>query len=299
MHAFNQPNDGGGYGPYSHHYYYDQYGNITGRIGWGGTNSSFTATYTNNRRDGLQYDLSGNLTNDGGQAFSYDATGQQSPRKILEEIIPLIRLSIMGFVNTAWGMELTAVTDERPVDARVVESCQQGDREAFRLLFETHKDRVYSIALYFFGGDAGLAGDITQQVFLKLFTRIGQFRHQSEFTTWLYRLTTNTCIDEQRRRRRFSPFPETLAGTPVHAIPAAEARFMRIEMADSVREAIASLKPKLRIAILLKYFEELSYEEIATILNCSKGTVASRLNRGHRILAQRLGHLRANFISGD
>ncbi|HYG10095.1 MAG TPA: sigma-70 family RNA polymerase sigma factor, partial [Pyrinomonadaceae bacterium] len=136
------------------------------------------------------------------------------------------------------------MTDERPVEARVVESCQQGDRESFRLLFETHKDKVYSIALYFFGGDAALASDITQQVFLKLFTRIGQFRHQSEFTTWLYRLTTNTCIDEQRRRRRFSPFPETFdAPAKAHPpLPAAEARFMRLEMADSVRAAIASLK---------------------------------------------------------
>ena len=152
--------------------------------------------------------------------------------------------------------------------------------------------------------EAALAGDITQQVFLKLFTRISQFRHQSEFTTWLYRLTTNTCIDEQRKRRRFSPLPDTLAATDVHnnsgaRVPAAEARFMRLEVADSVRDAIATLKPKLRIAILLKYFEELSYEEIAQVLNCSKGTVASRLNRGHRILARRLGHLRANVLSGD
>ncbi len=199
-------------------------------------------------------------------------------------------------------MELTAVIDERPVDARVVESCQQGDREAFRLLFETHKDKVYSIALYFFGGDSALASDITQQVFLKLFTRIGQFRHQSEFTTWLYRLTTNTCIDEQRRRRRFTPLPDApadAAPTGAHALPAAEARFMRLEIADTVREAVASLKPKLRIAILLKYFEELSYEEMAGVLNCSKGTVASRLNRGHQQLARRLGHLRANISSGD
>ncbi|HEX8455911.1 MAG TPA: sigma-70 family RNA polymerase sigma factor [Pyrinomonadaceae bacterium] len=198
------------------------------------------------------------------------------------------------------------MADERPVEARTVASCQQGDREAFRLLFETHKDRVYSIALYFFGGDAAVASDITQQVFLKLFTRIGQFRHESEFTTWLYRLTTNTCIDEQRRRRRFTPLPdETCPPARAHGatrgatLPAAEARFMRLEMADSVRAAIASLKPKLRIAILLKYFEEMSYEEIAAVLNCSKGTVASRLNRGHRILAERLGHLRADAFGND
>jgi RNA polymerase sigma-70 factor (ECF subfamily) len=221
----------------------------------------------------------------------------------LEESSGLLRLSDVSFANAALGMELRAVIDERPANTRVVESCQQGDREAFRLLFETHKDKVYSIALYFFGGDGALAADITQQVFLKLFTRISQFRHQAEFTTWLYRLTTNTCIDEQRKRRRFSPLSETLPATGAPgggaSIPAAEARFMRLEVADSVRDAIASLKPKLRIAILLKYFEELSYEEIADVLNCSKGTVASRLNRGHRILAQRLGHLRAGVFSGD
>ena len=222
----------------------------------------------------------------------------------LEETRGLRRLSRVSFVNAAVRMEPGAVIDERPrADARVVESCQQGDREAFRLLFETHKDKVYSIALYFFGGDSALAGDITQQVFLKLFTRISQFRHQSEFTTWLYRLTTNTCIDEQRKRRRFSPLPDTLVAPGAHSsgagVPAAEARFMRLEVADSVRDAISTLRPKLRIAILLKYFEELSYEEIAEVLNCSKGTVASRLNRGHRQLAQRLGHLRAGVSSGD
>jgi hypothetical protein len=78
MHAFNQPNDGGGYGPYSHHYYYDLFGNITQRVGWGGANASFTAAYTDNRRAGMQYDLAGNLTGDGGQTFTYDATGQQA-----------------------------------------------------------------------------------------------------------------------------------------------------------------------------------------------------------------------------
>ncbi|HKP73637.1 MAG TPA: sigma-70 family RNA polymerase sigma factor, partial [Pyrinomonadaceae bacterium] len=219
----------------------------------------------------------------------------------LEETRARLRLTGVVSVRGSGGMELTAVIDERPAEARVVESCQQGDREAFRLLFETYKDKVYSIALYFFGGDSALAGDVTQQVFLKLFTRIGQFRHESEFTTWLYRLTTNTCIDEQRKRRRFSPFAEnaTPPTASTHAIPAAERRFMRIEIADSVREAILTLKPKLRIAILLKYFEELSYEEIAVILNCSKGTVASRLNRGHSQLARKLSHLRETFASGD
>ncbi len=105
-------------------------------------------------------------------------------------------------------MERLVAMSERQTDARLIASCQQGDREAFRQLFETYKDRVYSVALYFFGGDAAQAADITQQVFLKLFTKIAQFRSDAEFTTWLYRLTTNACVDEQRKLRRLNQFDE-------------------------------------------------------------------------------------------
>ncbi|MCA1605534.1 MAG: sigma-70 family RNA polymerase sigma factor, partial [Acidobacteria bacterium] len=71
-----------------------------------------------------------------------------------------------------------------------------------------------------------------------------------------------------------------------------EKSYARAELADSVQAAIGQLRPKLRMAILLKYVEDLSYEEIASLLGCSKGTVASRLNRGHQALAQKLVHLR-------
>jgi RNA polymerase sigma-70 factor, ECF subfamily len=74
-----------------------------------------------------------------------------------------------------------------------------------------------------------------------------------------------------------------------------EERYARIELADSVKAAICELKPKLRLPILLKYVEGLSYEEMAGVLNCSKGTIASRMNRGHKILARRLAHLRGAF----
>ena len=190
------------------------------------------------------------------------------------------------------------MTGEPELEGRVVESCQRGDRDAFRQLFEAHKDRVYNVALYFFGGDDALASDVTQQVFLKLFTRIGQFRHESEFTTWLHRLTVNACIDEQRQRRRFQDWETVSPSRVPRTAGAAEERVARHETSDAVREAVAGLKPKLRIAILLKYFEELSYEEIAEALGCSKGTVASRLNRGHKALARRLGHLREALLPG-
>ena len=88
------------------------------------------------------------------------------------------------------------------IDSRTIAACQQGDREALRTLFEEYKDRVYSIAIYSLSGDEMAAADVTQQVFLKLMTRIQQFRGDSEFATWLYRLVVNTCRDEQRKQRR-------------------------------------------------------------------------------------------------
>lgn len=188
-------------------------------------------------------------------------------------------------------LELCAVMTDVQGERRVIEACQQGDREAFRLLFVTYQDRVYSLALFYFSGDEATAKDLTQQVFLKLFTKIGQFRHDAQFTTWLFRLVTNLCIDEQRRRKPIIPFLEEFVMGRAKKEESQEVRCMHREINESVQAAIISLKPKLRWPVLLRYLECLSYEEIADVLGCSKGTVASRLNRAHKILARRLAHL--------
>jgi RNA polymerase sigma-70 factor (ECF subfamily) len=185
---------------------------------------------------------------------------------------------------------------ETTIDERVIEGCRQGDREAFRLLFEAYKDRVFSIALYSFEGDEAAASDVAQQIFLKLMTSIGQFRGDSAFTTWLYRLVINACIDERRRRRRLLPFGDTGPMSRLEDRRSQEKQYARTELSESVQKAIGQLRPKLRLPILLKYVEGLSYEEIATILDCSKGTIASRLNRGHKELAKRLHHLRDQVV---
>ena len=188
---------------------------------------------------------------------------------------------------------------EQLIDGRVIEACQQGDRAAFQLLFETYKDKVFSIAVYSSGGDRAVADDVTQQIFLKLFTAIRQFRGESEFTTWLYRLVVNACLDERRRRRRLLPWGETVAmRNPVEKKPQ-EKQYARLEVSEAVRAAIGELKPKFRLPILLKYIEGLSYDEIASVMGCSKGTVASRLNRGHSQLAKRLAHLNNPAVWGE
>jgi RNA polymerase sigma-70 factor (ECF subfamily) len=196
-------------------------------------------------------------------------------------------------------MERLAVMSEPQINDRVIKDCQQGDREAFRLLFEAYKDRVFSIAVYSFHGDQTAAGDVTQQIFLKLMTSIGQFRGESQFTTWLHRLVVNTCIDEQRRRKRHLGFGETVASHATGERKPPERRYEKKELADAVKVAISQLKPKFRMPVLLKYMEGLSYEEIADVLGCSKGTVASRLNRSHKELARRLAHLRDQVVLGE
>ena len=176
-------------------------------------------------------------------------------------------------------------------EERLIEACRRGDREAFRQLYEAHRDRVWTIARHFIGEEAG-ARDITQQVFLKLFTGIDRFRGEAGIGTWIHRLTVNACLDEWRSRRRLIFFD--LFSREAEEVFGAEpdSRAAR-ELSAEVAAAIRTLRPKLRIAILLKHFEGLSYEEMARALGCSPGTVASRLNRGHQELARKLAHLRA------
>lgn len=174
---------------------------------------------------------------------------------------------------------------------QLIVACQDGDREAFSMLFAQHKDKVYSIALHFSGNEA-TAHDIAQQVFLKLMTNIQQFNFQAEFSTWLYRMVANTCFDEQRRWRKFLPFGDEVEIRQLQSRENIEANYSRVELSGAVQAAIATLKPKLRMPILLKYIEGMSYEEIAQVLDCSMGTVASRLNRSHKALAEKLSYLR-------
>ncbi|MEP6962396.1 MAG: sigma-70 family RNA polymerase sigma factor [Acidobacteriota bacterium] len=175
---------------------------------------------------------------------------------------------------------------ERAASRDILEACRLGDREALCVLYEIYKDKVYSIVLYYFHGDSAMASDITQQVFLKVMTSMAQFRGDAEFSTWLYRVVTNACRDGGRKASRREVGGEDLSRV---AVPGSqEGDVVRAETEARVRAAVSSLPEKLRMPVLLRYFEELSYEELATVLECSAGTVASRLNRGHQLLREKL-----------
>lgn len=189
-------------------------------------------------------------------------------------------------------MERHALAIENPSNAELLNDCRNGNREAMHALYVENQRRVYSIAVNFFGGNRDKADDVTQQVFLKLLKKM-DFRGDAEFTTWLYRLTINQCIDESRKNRRLLPFSEWF-GRPDTGSSLNE-RLDSRELAGEVQVYVATLKPKYRVPILLKYVEDLSYQEIAGILDISIGTVSSRLNRGHKMLAAKLGHLRSEI----
>ena len=180
---------------------------------------------------------------------------------------------------------MVVATSGREISAEILESCRRGDREAFRALYEAYKDKVYSIALYYFHGDASAASDVTQQVFLKLIRGIEQFRGESGFSTWLYRMVVNACMDSVRRAK-----PRELDEDAVEmAAPAAqEDEIARRQMQRRVQAALSAMPAKFRLPLLLRYFEDLSYTEMAEAMKCSMGTVASRLNRGHKMLAKKL-----------
>ncbi len=172
-------------------------------------------------------------------------------------------------------------------EQEILEGCRQGDPESFRALFELHKDKVYSVALRF-SGLPEEADDIAQETFVKLFDNIGSFRGGAKFESWLYRMVVNTCFDHKRRSRRILPLLDGLIGSLRAPGRSALDEVMRAEMSGHVKTAVGCLPADQRIVVVLRYTQGLSYDEIAEILGCPKGTVASRLNRIHKTVEQRL-----------
>ena len=173
----------------------------------------------------------------------------------------------------------------------LLEACRRGDRDAFDRLVDACRDRVYSLAWHLSGSET-VAGDITQDVFVKLLTRIAQFRHEAEFTTWLYRIVANTSADYRRAVRRLVAMDDVSRTLTQPA--SQERRVDRAETAAHVRRALTRLAPRFRVPLVLRYVEDLSYEEIGRVLRISQGTVASRLSRGLRHLGRELHGLAAD-----
>jgi RNA polymerase sigma-70 factor (ECF subfamily) len=160
----------------------------------------------------------------------------------------------------------------------ILRGCRAGDRAAQRRLYDRFHRTVYRLAARLAG--AGEAADLTQEVFLRVFTALDTFRGAAGFSTWLYRVAVNVCLRSLRDRR---PRPEPLAQEP--ACPGAGPEGV-VEQADLLERALAGLEAPLRAIFLLREVEGLSYSEIAGVLGVPPGTVASQLSRARsRLLA--------------
>lgn len=171
----------------------------------------------------------------------------------------------------------------------LIDACKRGDSSAFRQIYERYKDKVHSLGFYM-TGDKEAARDITQQIFLKVFTSILTFQHRASFSSWLFRLAVNVCRDYQRSVRRMKLFSAAIPNplTAYDTGRSVEEDLCKERAAEMVQRVVMKLSPKLRTVVVLKYIEDLSYSEIAELLGCSIGTVSSRLNRSHKILAEEL-----------
>ena len=183
-------------------------------------------------------------------------------------------------------------------DAELVLSCQrmsatslQGD---YRRLYDRYKDRVYNVCFRITGNPSD-ALDASQETFGIVFRRIAEFRFESRFSSWVYRIAVNASIDVRRRARsrRLASLDALQDGNAQHYDPTDRADMpslsaSRRELEDEVQRAISRLSPKLRAIIVLRYTQNLSYEEVSETLRISLGTVKSRLARAHEALDREL-----------
>jgi RNA polymerase sigma-70 factor (ECF subfamily) len=188
--------------------------------------------------------------------------------------------------------------EDRDVIARAV----AGDRDAFGALVQKHEGRILSVLTGMLR-DHEAAREVAQEVFLKAFRSIGDFKGDASFYTWAYRIAINLAIDRQRseQRRPLSLVVRPAVGREGDAEPDLVERQQDMhpsadpfestkdgELRDRVQQAIADLTPDHRAVILLREVEGLSYDEISKVLQCSKGTVMSRLHYARKKLQAEL-----------
>jgi RNA polymerase sigma-70 factor (ECF subfamily) len=181
------------------------------------------------------------------------------------------------------------------ISEALIQLVAEGDRMAFSCLVNRHKDAVFRLIYRFFGKEEA-ANDLAQEVFIRVWRFAGKYQPSSKFTTWLYTLTANVCRSESQSlwRRNIwligsfwvsgdhdAPEIPDLGPTPEETI-------LQVEQSRLVRAAIESLPTKQRLAVVLRRYEELSYQEIADVIGCSVAAVEALLVRAKANLHKKL-----------
>ncbi|MEW6125881.1 MAG: sigma-70 family RNA polymerase sigma factor [Acidobacteriota bacterium] len=185
------------------------------------------------------------------------------------------------------------LSDTQLSERELVTAAQAGDRAAERAIYKRYNERVFNLVAYSIG-DTVFAEDLTQTIFLKIFRALAGFRFESALSTWIYRIALNECLNHSRRSNpEYVPLDAILgSGQELDWHLPPDVEHQRNERQEIITQAVMELSPKLRAVVVLKYIEGLSYEAIAEVLECSAGTVASRLSRALSHLESRLRPLR-------
>jgi len=182
------------------------------------------------------------------------------------------------------------MTSRAAEDIELLKRYLGGDIAAFDDLVRAHEDRVFGICLRMMRErDAAL--DAVQETFITVFRKADRYQAKAAFSTWLYRVTVNTCYDQLRRakRRHTQPLPETTDVSDPRSGDLLDA----VELRPDIERALQELPVEFRSAVVLVDLEGLALDTAAQILDIPIGTVKSRLFRGRRVLAESLGNLRA------
>lgn len=173
-------------------------------------------------------------------------------------------------------------------DNELVEAIRRGDREAYRILIERHKSYVFTLVLRMVD-HRETAEDLAQETFIKVFRSLEHFRGDAKFTTWLYRLTVNLVKDYRRAqaRRPVENWLDRMKDWIGSRSEQPEEQAVLREERRSVQDLVAELPEKYRIIITLYHFRQLSYQEIAEIMQIPVKTVETRLYRGKAMLKEK------------
>jgi len=186
--------------------------------------------------------------------------------------------------------------DKRPSDEELMTRIAEGDEYAFQSVVERHQTSVLNL-IYRFIGDRTKSEDLAQEVFLRVWQAARTYEPKAKFTTWLYRIAANLCLNELKSSRRRGWLQFFHVDTNEQTVgkedfsdgsPSPEDLLLSRERNRRITEALQSLPQNQRMALILKRYDDLSYEEIARILNCSVSAVESLLVRAKKNLQEKL-----------
>lgn len=182
-------------------------------------------------------------------------------------------------------------------DIELVAQALQGNENGFEQLVKRYQDKVYTLC-YRYSGNNEDACDLAQEAFIKAYRSLATFQGSSRFGTWLYRITTNVCLDEIRRRKRriqaqsldqpVEGMDSEMAKIVLDEAPPVDDLYEQKEQSQYIQSLLMQMKPEHRMVLLLKDIMGFSYEEIAQMLNISSGSVKSRLSRARDLLRRKL-----------